>query len=93
MNKLDFMIEEAKGKYASDAQIDDFLKGIENHLDVKKIAKHYNRPVEDIVKALRRMVMVNRLKGGNVYRLDFTDKDSKLKVKAKKQYAPLDNEF
>jgi hypothetical protein len=37
--------------------------------------------------------MVNRLKGGNVYRLDFTDKDSKLKVKAKKQYAPLDNEF
>jgi hypothetical protein len=81
-------LDEAKGKYASDAQMDDFLKGIENHPDVKKMSKHYNRPVEDIVKELRRMVMVNRLKGGNVYRLDFTDKDSKLKVKTKKQYAP-----
>jgi hypothetical protein len=29
------------------------------------------------------------LRGGNVYTLNFTDKDSKLKVKAKKQYAPL----
>jgi hypothetical protein len=34
--------------------------------------------------------MVNRLSGGNVYRLDFTDKDSKLKVKTKKQYAPIE---
>ena len=74
-------IDEAKGKYAPDAQMDDFLKGIENHPDVKKMSKHYNKPVGDIVKALRRMVMVNRLSGGNVYRLDFTDKDSKLKVK------------
>jgi len=81
-------LDEAKGKYASDAQMDDFLKGIENHPDVAKMSKHHNKPVEDIVKALRRMVMVNRLSGGNVYRLDFTDKDSKLKVKTKKQYAP-----
>jgi hypothetical protein len=83
------LVKEAKGKYASDAQMDDFLKGMEKHPDVKKMSKHYNRPVGDIVKALRARVSVNRLRGGNVYTLNFTDKDSKLKVKAKKQYAPL----
>ena len=76
-------------KYASDAQMDDFLKGMEKHPDVKKMSKHYNRPVEDIVNALRARVSVNRLRGGNVYTLNFTDKDSGLKVKAKKQYAPI----
>jgi hypothetical protein len=84
-----YPLKEAKSKYASDAQMDDFLKGMEKHPDVKKMSKHYNRPVEDIVKALRARVSVNRLRGGNVYTLNFTDKDSKLKVKAKKQYAPL----
>ena len=83
-------IDEEKGKYASDAQMDDFLKGIENHPDVKKISKHYNKPVGDIVKALRTRVRVNRLSGGNVYTLDLVDKDSKLKVKAKKKYAPIE---
>ena len=82
-------VSEAKGKYASDAQMDDFLKGMEKHPDVKKMSKHYNRPVGDIVKALRARVSVSRLRGGNVYTLNFTDKDSKLKVKAKKQYAPI----
>ena len=82
-------VTEAKGKYASDAQMDDFLKGMEKHPDVKKMSNHYNRPVGDIVKALRARVSVNRLSGGNVYTLNFTDKDSKLKVKAKKRYAPI----
>lgn len=82
-------VTEAKGKYASDAQMDDFLKGMEKNPDVKKMSKHYNRPVGDIVKALRARVSVSRLRGGNVYTLNFTDKDSKLKVKAKKQYAPI----
>jgi len=82
-------VTEAKGKYASDAQMDDFLKGMEKHPDVKKMSKHYNRPVGDIVKALRARVSVNRLRGGNVYTLNFADKDSKLKVKAKKKYAPI----
>ena len=83
-------IDEAKGEYASDAQMDDFLKGIENHPDIIKMSKHYNRPVGDIVKALRTRVKVNRLSGGNVYTLDFVDKDSKLKVKAKKKYTPIE---
>lgn len=82
-------VTEAKGKYSSDAQMDDFLKGMEKNPDVKKMSKHYNRPVGDIVNALRARVSVNRLRGGNVYTLNFTDKDSKLKVKAKKRYAPL----
>ena len=69
--------------------MDDFLKGMEKHPDVKKMSNHYNRPVGDIVKALRARVSVNRLSGGNVYTLNFTDKDSKLKVKAKKRYAPI----
>jgi hypothetical protein len=82
-------VTEAKGKYASDAQMNDFLKAMEKNPDVKKMSKHYNRPVGDIVNALRARVSVNRLRGGNVYTLNFTDKDSKLKVKAKKQYAPM----
>lgn len=73
-------------KYATEPEVDDFLKGIENHPDVERLVKHYNRPVQDVVKALHCRVIINRRSSGKIVRLNFTDTDSGIKIKTRKRY-------
>ena len=73
-------------KYVTNLEVDNFLKGIEKHPNVEKLSKHYNKPIEEIVKALHCRVIVNRHNSGKIVRLEFTDKDSGLKIKTKKRY-------
>lgn len=73
-------------KYATNLEVDDFLKGIENHPDVEKLVKHYNRPIQDVVKALHCRVIVNQHNSGKIVRLEFTDTNSGIKIKTKKRY-------
>tara|TARA_R100000231_G_scaffold84288_1_gene64146 strand:+ start:6915 stop:7163 length:249 start_codon:yes stop_codon:yes gene_type:complete len=73
-------------EYATNLEIDNFLKEIEKHPSVKELSKYYNKPIKEIVKALRCRVIVNQQNNEKIVRLKFTDKDSGLKIKTKKSY-------